>query len=159
MAVKEKTGGFISEFKTFIARGNVVDMAVGVIIGGSFGTISKSLVNDVVMPAVSMLTGGLNFESWKIVLKEAVLNSDGTVAAAEVAMNLGLFISTIVDFLITAFAVFCVIKVINGMRAKAEALKKQEEAAAEPETPPAPPEPSNEEKLLMEIRDLLKEKK
>ena len=159
MAVKEKTGGFINEFKTFIARGNVVDMAVGVIIGSSFGNISKSLVNDVVMPAVSMLTGGLNFESWKLVLKEAVLNADGSVATAEVAMNFGLFISTIVDFLITAFAVFCVIKVINTMRAKAEAAKKEEEAAAEPETPPAPPEPSAEEKLLMEIRDLLKENK
>ena len=151
MAVKEKAGGFVSEFKTFIARGNVVDMAVGVIIGGAFGNISKSLVNDVVMPAVSMLTGGLNFESWKLVLKEAVLDAEGAVVTAEVAMNFGLFISTIVDFLITALAVFCVIKVINGMRAKAEAAKKKEEAA-EPETPPAPPEPSAEEKLLMEIR-------
>ena len=158
MAVKEKTGGFINEFKTFIARGNVVDMAVGVIIGGAFGNISKSLVNDVVMPAVSMLTGGLNFESWKLVLKEAVLDAEGAVVTAEVAMNFGLFISTIVDFLITALAVFCVIKVINGMRAKAEAAKQKEEAA-EPETPPAPPEPSAEEKLLMEIRDLLKERK
>ena len=158
MAVKEKAGGFVSEFKTFIARGNVVDMAVGVIIGGAFGNISKSLVNDVVMPAVSMLTGGLNFESWKLVLKEAVLDTEGVVVTAEVAMNFGLFISTIVDFLITALAVFCVIKVINGMRAKAEAAKKKEEAA-EPETPPAPPEPSAEEKLLMEIRDLLKEHK
>ena len=161
MAVKEKAGGFMNEFKTFIARGNVVDMAVGVIIGGAFGNISKSLVNDVVMPAVSMLTGGLNFESWKLVLKEAVLDAEGAVVTAEVAMNFGLFLSTMVDFLITAFAVFCVIKVINGMRAKAEAMKKQEEeaAAAEPETPPAPPEPSSEEKLLMEIRDLLKERK
>ena len=158
MAIKEKTGGFVSEFKTFIARGNVVDMAVGVIIGGAFGNISKSLVNDVVMPAVSMLTGGLNFESWKLVLKEAVLDTEGVVVTAEVAMNFGLFVSTIVDFLITALAVFCVIKVINGMRAKAEAAKKKEEAA-EPETPPAPPEPSAEEKLLMEIRDLLKEHK
>ena len=159
MAIKEKTGGFMNEFKTFIARGNVVDMAVGVIIGGAFGNISKSLVNDVVMPAVSMLTGGLNFESWKLVLKEAVLDTEGVVVTAEVAMNFGLFVSTIVDFLITALAVFCVIKVINGMRAKAEAAKKKDEAAAEPETPPAPPEPSAEEKLLMEIRDLLKEHK
>ena len=158
MAMKEKAGGFVSEFKTFIARGNVVDMAVGVIIGGAFGNISKSLVNDVVMPAISMLTGGLNFESWKLVLKEAVLDAEGAVVSAEVAMNFGLFLSTIVDFLITALAVFCVIKVINGMRAKAEAAKKQKEAA-EPETPPAPPEPSAEEKLLMEIRDLLKERK
>lgn len=159
MAVKEKAGGFIHEFKAFIARGNVVDMAVGVIIGGSFGTISKSLVNDVVMPAVSMLTGGLSFESWKLVLKPAEYDAAGAEIAKEVAMNFGLFLSTIVDFLITAFAVFCVIKVINTMRARAEALKKKEEEAAEPETPPAPPEPSNEEKLLMEIRDLLKESK
>ena len=160
MAAKEKAGGFMNEFKAFIARGNVVDMAVGVIIGGAFGNISKSLVNDVVMPAVSMLTGGLNFESWKLVLKEAVVNAEGVVETAEVAMNFGLFLSTIVDFLITAFAIFCVIKAINTMRAKAEAAKKkEEEAPAEPETPPAPPEPSNEEKLLMEIRDLLRENK
>lgn len=159
MAVKEKAGGFIHEFKAFIARGNVVDMAVGVIIGGSFGTISKSLVNDVVMPAVSMLTGGLSFESWKLVLKPAEYDAAGAEIAKEVAMNFGLFLSTIVDFLITAFAVFCVIKVINTMRARAESMKKKEEESAEPETPPAPPEPSNEEKLLMEIRDLLKESK
>ena len=158
MAAKEKSGGFMNEFKAFIARGNVVDMAVGVIIGGAFGNISKSLVNDVVMPAVSMLTGGLNFESWKLVLKEAVVNAEGVVETAEVAMNFGLFLSTIVDFLITAFAIFCVIKAINTMRAKAEAAKEKE-APAEPETPPAPPEPSNEEKLLMEIRDLLRENK
>ena len=158
MAAKEKSGGFMNEFKAFIARGNVVDMAVGVIIGGAFGNISKSLVNDVVMPVVSMLTGGLNFESWKLVLKEAVVNAEGVVETAEVAMNFGLFLSTIVDFLITAFAIFCVIKAINTMRAKAEAAKEKE-APAEPETPPAPPEPSNEEKLLMEIRDLLRENK
>lgn len=159
MAVKEKAGGFMHEFKAFIARGNVVDMAVGVIIGGSFGTISKSLVNDVVMPAVSMLTGGLSFESWKLVLKPAEYDAAGAEIAKEVAMNFGLFLSTIVDFLITAFAVFCVIKVINTMRARAEAMKKKEEESAKPETPPAPPEPSNEEKLLVEIRDLLKESK
>ena len=159
MAVKEKAGGFMHEFMAFIARGIVVDMAVGVIIGGSFGTISKSLVNDVVMPAVSMLTGGLSFESWKLVLKPAEYDAAGAEIAKEVAMNFGLFLSTIVDFLITAFAVFCVIKVINTMRARAEAMKKKEEESAEPETPPAPPEPSNEEKLLMEIRDLLKESK
>ena len=161
MAVKEKAGGFMNEFKAFIARGNVVDMAVGVIIGGAFGKISTSLVNDVVMPAVSMLTGGLNFESWKLVLKAAEYDAAGAEVAKEVAMNFGLFLSTILDFLITALAVFCVIKVINGMRSKAEALKKKEEEAApaQPETPPAPPEPSAEEKLLMEIRDLLKERK
>ena len=153
MAVKEKAGGFINEFKAFISRGNVVDMAVGVIVGGAFGKITTSLVNDVVMPAVGMLTGGINFESWKLVLKEAVLNPDGSVAAEAVAMNCGACISTIVDFLITALVIFCAIKLINNLH------RKKEEPAPEPEAPPAPPEPSNEEKLLMEIRDLLKENK
>ena len=153
---------FFEEFKTFAMRGNVIDMAVGVVIGGAFGKITTSIVNDILMPVISMLTGGIDFSEWKWVLKEAVLDAEGAVVTAEVAMNFGLFLSTIVDFLITALAVFCVIKVINGMRAKAEAAKKKEEeaaAAAEPETPPAPPEPSSEEKLLMEIRDLLKERK
>lgn len=150
MAVKEKTGGFISEFKTFIARGNVIDMAVGVIVGGAFSKISSSLVNDVVMPFVSLLTSGVNFESWVIVLREAV-----DEATPAITVNIGTFIATILDFLITALAVFIAIKVINGMHRK----KKEEEAPAEPAAPPAPPEPSAEEKLLMEIRDLLKEQK
>jgi large conductance mechanosensitive channel len=128
MAIKEKTGGFMNEFKTFIARGNVVDMAVGVIIGGAFGNISKSLVNDVVMPAVSMLTGGLNFESWKLVLKEAVLDAEGAVVTAEVAMNFGLFVSTIVDFLITAFCIFVVLRILMKAKDKMEARQKAEEA-------------------------------
>lgn len=153
MAVKEKAGGFINEFKAFISRGNVVDMAVGVIVGGAFGKITTSLVNDVVMPAVGMLTGGISFENWKLVLKAAEYDAAGVETAAEVAMNFGLFISTIVDFLITALVIFCVIKLINNLH------RKKEEPAPEPETPPAPPEPSNEEKLLMEIRDLLKENK
>ena len=145
---------FFSEFKTFISRGNVVDMAVGVIVGGAFGKITNSLVNDVVMPAVSMLMGGIDFTAWKIVLKEAVMAADGvTVEVAEVAVKYGNLIAVIVDFLILAFAVFCMVKVINSMREKAEALKKKEEEAA---PPPADPEPSAEEKLLTEIRDLLK---
>ena len=148
MAVKEKTGGFISEFKTFIARGNVVDMAVGVIVGGAFSKISSSLVNDVVMPFVSLLTSGVNFESWVIVLRQAV-----DEATPAITVNIGNFIATILDFLITALAVFVAIKVINGLH------RKKEEPAPEPEAPAAPPEPSNEEKLLMEIRDLLKENK
>ena len=153
---------FFSEFKTFISRGNVVDMAVGVIVGGAFGKISTSLVNDVIMPAVSMLMGGVDFTAWKVVLKEAVteVGADGAVVetAAEVAIKYGNLIAVIVDFLIIAFSVFCMVKLINSMKAKAEAMKKKEEeeaAAAEPEAP-AEPEPSNEEKLLMEIRDLLK---
>ena len=137
---------FIDEFKQFIARGNVMDMAVGVIIGGAFGKISTSLVNDVIMPAVSMLTGGVDFSAWKIVLKEAVMENGEEIAAA-VAINYGAFLATILDFLIVAFAIFCLIKTINSMH------RKKEEPAPEP----APePEPSAEEKLLTEIRDLLK---
>ena len=140
----------MAEFKQFIARGNVMDMAVGVIIGGAFGKISTSLVNDIIMPAVSMLVGGINFSDWKIVLKQAVLDADGvTELAPAVAINYGTFLSTILDFIIIAFAVFCLIKFINGLH------RKKEEA---PAAPPAPPEPSAEEKLLAEIRDLLKNK-
>ena len=150
---------FFSEFKTFISRGNVVDMAVGVIVGGAFGKISTSLVNDVIMPAVSMLMGGVDFTAWKVVLKEAVMEmgADGVLVetAPEVAIKYGSLIAVIVDFLIIALAVFCMVKLINTMKAKAEAMKKKEEEEA---APPAYPEPSAEEKLLTEIRDLLKNK-
>ena len=150
---------FFSEFKTFISRGNVVDMAVGVIVGGAFGKISTSLVNDVIMPAVSMLMGGVDFTAWKVVLKEAVMEmgADGVLVetAPEVAIKYGSLIAVIVDFLIIALSVFCMVKLINSMKAKAEAMKKKEEEEA---APPADPEPSAEEKLLTEIRDLLKNK-
>ena len=145
-----KDTGFFAEFKKFIARGNVLDMAVGVIIGGAFGKISTSLVNDVIMPGVSMLTGGVDFSAWKIVLKEAVVDASGAEVAAEVAIKYGSFLATILDFLIIAFAVFCMIKFLNNLH------RKKEEA---PAAPPAPPEPSAEEKLLTEIRDLLKDQK
>ena len=136
----EKDTGFIAEFKKFIARGNVMDMAVGVIIGGAFGKISTSLVNDIIMPAVSMLTGGVDFSNWKIVLKQAVAGADGVIdASTEVAIRYGSFLATIIDFLIIAFAVFCLIKFLNSLH------RKKEEA---PAAPPAPPEPSAEEKLL-----------
>ena len=143
--MEKKASGFLSEFKTFIARGNVMDMAVGVIIGGAFGSISASLVNDIIMPLVSMLTGGIDFSAWKLVLKEAVIENGEEIAAA-VSVNFGTFLATVLNFIIVAFAVFCMIKVINAMH------KKKEEA------PPPPPEPSAEEKLLTEIRDLLKAK-
>lgn len=144
-----KENGFMAEFKQFIARGNVLDMAVGVIIGGAFGKISTSLVNDVIMPAVSMLTGGVDFTGWKWVLKEAVVENGEEIAAA-VSINYGSFLSTILDFLIIAFAVFCLIKGLNRLH------RKKEEAPAEP---PAPPAPSPEETLLAEIRDLLKDRR
>lgn len=153
MSAPEKKKSFMGEFKTFIARGNVMDMAVGVIIGGALGKISTSLVNDVIMPLISVLTGGVDFSNWKIVLKAAVAGVDGEIdPATEVAIKYGSFLATILDFLIIAFAVFLMIKAINGFHDK---LKKQEAPAEKP----APPEPSNEEKLLTEIRDLLKDKK
>ena len=155
---------FMEEFKAFAMRGNVIDMAVGVVIGGAFGKISTSIVNDIIMPAVSMLMGGVDFTAWKIVLKEAVMEmgADGVMVekSAEIAVKYGNLIAVIVDFIILAFAIFCMVKAINTMREKAEALKKKEEEVveAEPEAP-AEPEPTAEEKLLAEIRDLLKEKK
>lgn len=142
----KKTRGFFAEFKEFIARGNVMDMAVGVIIGGAFGKISTSLVNDIIMPLISMLTGGIDFSAWKWVLQAAVMNA-GEVVTPEVAVNFGTFLATVLDFIIIAFAVFCMIKAINAFHRK----KK------EPEPAPAP-EPSDEVKLLSEIRDLLKDK-
>ena len=131
---------FLEEFKAFAMRGNVLDMAVGVVIGGAFGKITTSLVNDIIMPLISMLTGGIDFSGGKWVLKAA----EGD--AAEVAVNFGSFIAVVLDFIIIAFAVFCMVKAINKFH------KKKEEA------PAAPPAPSAEEKLLTEIRDLLKEK-
>ncbi|MFN4123515.1 MAG: large-conductance mechanosensitive channel protein MscL [Flavobacteriales bacterium] len=130
--------GLLQEFKTFAMRGNVVDMAVGIIIGGAFGKIVSSLVNDLIMPPIGVLIGGVDFKDLAIVIKEA---SEG---AAAVTISYGNFIQTVFDFLIVAFAIFMVIKGMNSM-------KKKEEAA-----PAAPPAPSKEEQLLSEIRDLLK---
>lgn len=142
---------FFEEFKAFAMRGNVIDMAVGVVIGGAFGKISTSIVNDIIMPIVSMLTGGVDFSAWKLVLKAA----EGE--AAEVAINFGNLISVVLDFIIIAFAVFCMVKALNKMHEK---LSKPEPKAEEPAPAPEPePEPSAEEKLLTEIRDLLKEQK
>lgn len=142
MAEKEIKGikKFLEEFKAFAMRGNVLDMAVGVVIGGAFGKITTSLVNDIIMPLISMLTGGIDFSAWKWVLKEAVMEGS-KVVTPEVAV--------ILDFIIIAFAVFCMVKAINKMHDK---LSKP----AEPE-PEKAPEPTKEEVLLTEIRDLLKE--
>jgi len=153
---------FFEEFKAFAMRGNVIDLAVGVVIGGAFGKITTSIVNDIIMPLISMLTGGINFSEWKIVLKEAVANAEGVIdPATEVAIKYGNTLAIILDFIIIAFAVFCMVKALNALHEKADALKKKEEeeaaAAAEPEVP-AEPKPTTEE-LLSEIRDLLKEKK
>ena len=138
---------FMEEFKAFAMRGNVLDMAVGVVIGGAFGKITTSLVNDIIMPLVSILTGGVDFSAWKWVLKEAVMEGS-EVVDPEIAVNFGNLISVILDFIIIAFAVFCMVKAINKMHDK---LPKPE-----PE-PEEEPEPTKEELLLAEIRDLLKE--
>ncbi len=138
---------FMEEFKAFAMRGNVLDMAVGVVIGGAFGKITTSLVNDIIMPLISILTGGVDFSAWKWVLKEAVMEGS-EVVAPEIAVNFGNLISVILDFIIIAFAVFCMVKTINKMHDK---LSKPE-----PETE-EDPEPTKEELLLAEIRDLLKE--
>ena len=143
---------FFEEFKAFAMRGNVVDMAVGVVIGGAFGKITTSIVNDIIMPLISMLTGGVDFTQWKWILKEAVLDAEGAVVSAEVAVNYGNTIAIILDFIIIAFAVFCLVKGLNALHRKEE--EPAPEPAPEPEAPPAP----TAEELLGEIRDLLKER-
>ena len=132
--------GFMKEFKEFAMRGSVVDLAVGVVIGGAFGKIVTSLVNDVIMPPIGYLTGGIDFAELKYVIEPA----DEANEVAEVAIMYGNFINVIIEFLIIAFCIFLVIKGINSLK------RKEEEA------PAAPPEPSKEEVLLTEIRDLLK---
>ena len=145
----------IKEFKEFAMRGNVVDMAVGVIIGSAFGKIVTSLVNDVIMPPIGVLLGGVDFKDLKLVVKDAIVDAEGAVTSPEVTLNYGSFIQTIIDFLIVALAIFFLIKAIN----KLSNLKKKKEEEAAPAPAPAPaPEPSAEEKLLTEIRDLLKNK-
>lgn len=144
------------EFKEFISKGNVMDMAVGLVTGSAFTAIVTSLVNDVIMPAIGVLVGGINFADLKIVLKEAVAETETTPAVAEVAIKYGSFIQAIVNFLIVAFVIFLVVKAMNKMRAAAEARKAAEEAPEEPAEEPAPEEPSADIVLLTEIRDLLK---
>ena len=139
--------GFIQEFKEFAMKGNVVDLAVGVIIGGAFGKITNSLVADVFMPPLGLITGGVNFTDIKIPLKAAVTDAAGKVTAQAVNINIGTFLQTVFDFTLMAFAVFMMIKLLN-------ALKRKEEA--KPAAPAAPPEPSKEEVLLTEIRDALR---
>ena len=146
-----KKNGLIQEFKNFIMRGNVIDMAVGVIIATAFGKITTSLVNDVFMPAIGMLIGGIDLAKLNIILKPAVLDEAGAVLTEAVTLGIGTFLTTIIDFILVAFCVFIFVKVV----AKMQNIRKKEEEAAEEA---APPEPSNEEKLLTEIRDLLKEK-
>ena len=150
---------FFEEFKAFISRGNVLDMAVGVIIASAFGTITTTLVNKVIMPAIGLLVGGNDLTStlnWTV--KPAVVEMvDGveTVVTEATVIAFGDFLGAIINFIIIAFIVFCIIKAFNKAKELAEKKKEAEEEAAAP----ADPEPTKEELLLMEIRDLLKEKK
>ena len=134
--------GLVKEFKEFAMKGSVVDLAVGVIIGGAFGKIVSSFVNDILMPPLGVLLGGVDFKDYKAILVDAV----GETPA--VTLNYGMFLQNVIDFVIIAAAIFLMIKAMNS------AKKKEEEAV-----PAAPPAPSAEETLLGEIRDLLKEKK
>ena len=140
-------GKFLQEFKEFAVKGNVVDMAVGVVIGGAFGKIVTSLVSDIIMPLIGAATGGLTFTDWKWVIRQAVMDGE-TVVKPELAMTWGNFLQVIFDFIIIALCIFMVIKGIN---------KLKREPAPEPEAPAAPAGPTQEE-LLAEIRDLLKNK-
>jgi large conductance mechanosensitive channel len=132
--------GMMKEFKEFAMRGNVMDMAIGIIIGGAFGKIVSSFVSDVIMPPIGMLLGGVDFSNLAITIKE------GAEGVEPVLLKYGVFINTVIDFIIIAFAIFMVIKALNSM-------KKKEE-----EKPAAPPAPSKEEVLLAEIRDELRKK-
>ena len=143
-------GKFIEDFKAFALKGNVVDLAIGVIIGGAFGKIVSSLVNDIIMPVITVITGGDFYNDMKYVIKPAQeATAAGQAAVEEVAINYGLFIQNIVDFFIIALSIFV------ALRYTMKFMKKEEKA----EEAPAPtPEPSPEEKLLTEIRDILKSK-
>ena len=141
----------MKEFKSFIFKGNVLDLAVAVIIAGAFGKIVSSFVKDVIMPPIGLLLGGVNFSDLKLVMKEgsaAVMSGDQVItpAVSEVAISYGVFVMAIVDFIIIGFVIFMIVKAYN------KSQKKKEEA------PAAPPAPSKEEVLLGEIRDILKEK-
>ena len=138
---------FLQEFKAFAMKGNVIDMAVGVIIGGAFGKIVSSVVADVIMPPLGLLVGGVNFTDLKWVMKPAEVVDGKEIAA--VTLNYGNFLQATFDFLIIAFSIFLFIRLLTKLTTKKE--------AAAPATPPAPPAPTKEEVLLTEIRDLLKE--
>ena len=140
----------VKEFKEFISRGNVMDMAVGVIVGGAFGKITSSLVNDVFMPLLGWVVGDIDLTALNITLSPAVMEGE-TVVKEAVVVGIGSFLAAIIDFLLIALVVFAIVKAMNT-------AKKKMKKPVEPAPAPAPPEPSAEEKLLTEIRDLLKNK-
>ena len=141
---------FFAEFRDFIARGNVLDMAIGVIIATAFGKITNSLVNDVFMPLLGWLIGGIDFSTFNFTLPAIVLDDGTTILKNQVEIGIGTFMTTVIDFILMAFIVFLIVKGFNAAKGKLE--KKEEEKAEEA------PKPSKEEELLTEIRDLLKEK-
>ena len=161
---KEGKKGFIQEFKEFAISGNMFDMAVGIIIGGVFKDLVASFTENIIMPIISIFTGGVDFSEWKIQLPSIfnktieVTQEDGTVVTEQAKnfLNYGTFISAIISFLILMLVVFLMVKGVNKLRKLAEERKKKEE---EPEEEAASPEPTTEEKLLTEIRDLLADKK
>lgn len=141
--------GFLKDFKAFAMKGNVIDMAVGVVIGGAFGKIVTSIVNDIIMPVFGYLTAGIKFTDLKLVLAEAVMDAEGAVLTPEVAITYGNLIQQVVDFLLIALSIFVVIRLVTKA---GEKLRKQEEEAPAAEEPAGP----TTEELLTEIRDLLK---
>lgn len=140
---------YIREFKEFAVKGNVIDLAIAVIIGGAFGKIISSLVADIVMPPIGLLMGGVNFSDWHIVLKKAILDAGGAIIKPAVNLNIGLFLQNILDFVIVALAIFIMIKLISR-------LKRQLKPLPDKPAEEAPPPPTKDQELLMEIRDLLK---
>lgn len=149
---------FWKEFKTFAFKGNMMDMAIGIIIGAAFGKIITSLVNDIIMPPIGVLIGGVNFKDLSVIIKKETLDMAGNVIPA-VTLNYGNFVQVLIDFLLVAIVVFLVIKGLNRLgEMTAKALHGKEEAPEE-EAQPAEPAPTKEETLLTEIRDILKDTK
>ena len=147
-------GKIINEFKEFAVKGNVLDMAIGVVIGGAFGKIVSSLVADVIMPLIGLIVGGVNFTDLAVTLKDAVPASEGVAAQPAVLLKYGMFLQTTFDFIIVAFAIFIFIKILNTAKEKLEKANKAAEEAAAAEAPAPAPDPQIV--LLTEIRDLLK---
>ena len=150
-----KKSTFLKDFKAFIMRGNVMDMAVGVIIGGAFSKIVSSLVNDVIMPLLGLLVGEVSCADLKWVMKAATVDADGTVLTEAVTLNYGQFLQNIFDFLLIALCIFAAIRIVSNVTKR---LKKQEEPKEEAPAPEPEPEPTKEELLLTEIRDLLRDR-
>lgn len=161
MAENNEKKGFVKEFKAFISRGNVLDMAVGVIIASAFGKITTSLVNDVVLPFIGWLFGGVDLATLNITLRAAVMDGE-TVVKEAVVIGIGTFIGTVIDFILIAFVVFLIVRTFNRAREQAEQKKRAAEAAAkaaEEAAKAAVPAAPTTEELLTEIRDLLRDRR